>query len=345
MIDELTIEAEKNGLTIEETTAIPKKLKGMIVDKEIYIDKSLTKQEKIVVLREEIEHYNLNIGNIIDIRDTSIKKQELIARWSTYEKLLPVEKIIKAIISGVANSHEFAEYVDLPEEFLIETINYYRQRYGTVRFKNYRIEFKNQLRLFKEDNNNDFLVRWIDQFGNMLIANQDKIKIKSSLGVDVINRYEIMRVEILGLNIIVYGKRNEILKIINIPCEQFRNAVKICNEYKKTQTYKFESYIAGITKVNDKGYDIQKLISEYVRKKNVNKEVGKLSLLQEPDNLFDKHAIKVIHDNLGHIGFIPAKHAIKVNSIIENRNIIHVISKVMKNNDSPYYYEIVIRYQ
>lgn len=148
MIDKLIDEALKNGLTVEEEK-LPGKVKGLLLVDKIYLDTSLTKAEKIVALREEIEHHKYTVGNIIDIRDIRNKKQELLARWATYEKLLTYDMIIKAIESGVANIYEFAEFVELPEDFVIEAINYYRQRYVAVELGQYFIDFEGQLRVVK----------------------------------------------------------------------------------------------------------------------------------------------------------------------------------------------------
>ena len=93
-----------------------------------------------------------------------------------------------------------------------------------------------------------------------------------------------------------------------------RNAVKICKEYKELNT--FGTYIAGITKTNDEGLDVQEIVKNYMDFSGDIIESGKLRLVQEPDNPYDKHAIKIFHDDIGHIGYIPAKHAVKVNKII-----------------------------
>lgn len=148
MIDKLIDEAIEKGLTVEEEK-LPGKLKGLLIADRIYLDNSLSKAKKIVALREEIEHHKYTVGNIIDIRNIRNKKQELLARWATYEKLLTFDMIIRAVESGVANVYEFSEFVDLPEDFIIEAINYYRQRYVAVELGQYFIDFDGPLRVLK----------------------------------------------------------------------------------------------------------------------------------------------------------------------------------------------------
>lgn len=149
MIDKLYKEAEDHNLEIIENIELPNKLKGLLINNKVLLDKKLTKAERIAILAEEIEHKKLTVGNIIDIRDLSNMKQELLARWRTYEKLLKFDMIINAIEYGVSNTYEFSEFVELPEDFIVEAINYYRQRYGTVKYNGYEINFINQLYVTK----------------------------------------------------------------------------------------------------------------------------------------------------------------------------------------------------
>lgn len=338
-IELLEQEAMDNKLNIVGAVDLPMKVRGLLIGRDILIDKHLKKAERIVTLREEIDHYQMNVGNIIDILDLSKLKQELLARWSTYEKLLPYDMIISSIKSGVANVHEFAEYCELPEDFVVEAVNYYRQRYGEVNHKGYSIKFGKQLRLFKT--NSDTIIKWTDEFGNSIDVDKSRILIKTMSGAETINRLDIKNVRIKGLNLIIQGHMNEILRIINIPCNQFDKALKICNLLR--ELYSFETYAAGVTKVNDDGLDIQELVKGYFNEHNF-LEAGKLKLVQDPDNPYDKFAVKIIHDDLGHIGYVPAKHAVKVNSLIDKKNIHGIISQIDKRDGAPHYLQIIIKY-
>ena len=102
--------------------------------------------------------------------------------------------------------------------------------------------------------------------------------------------------------------------------------------------------VAGVTKKNDEGKDIQKLISDYVKEwltyndayeGLTNKDIledyygdkvyevdiydfGDIMFEPEPDNPYDENAIKVIHGELGHIGYVPRTDTSKVLDIIQN---------------------------
>jgi hypothetical protein len=102
--------------------------------------------------------------------------------------------------------------------------------------------------------------------------------------------------------------------------------------------------VVGISKNNDVGQDIQSLIKDFVKEEiemgNVdayegltNKEIlmddlevyevdiygdYEIELVPEPDNLFDPEAIKVIHDEIGHLGYVPREMTSRVSEAIEN---------------------------
>ena len=112
---------------------------------------------------------------------------------------------------------------------------------------------------------------------------------------------------------------------------------------KKTK-YTFK--VAGITKNNDCNEDIQKLIRAFVRDELeegcepydglTNKDIledyyddrvyeafgicgtTEIDFIFEPDNPYDANAIKVIHEDVGHIGYVPKADNIKVSEIINN---------------------------
>lgn len=102
--------------------------------------------------------------------------------------------------------------------------------------------------------------------------------------------------------------------------------------------------VVGISKKNDKGRDIQSLIRAYVDDELemehvdayedlTNKEIleddlevfevdisgdFEIELDPEPDNPYDPNAIKVIHDEIGHIGYVPKEMTMKVKEAIDN---------------------------
>lgn len=110
--------------------------------------------------------------------------------------------------------------------------------------------------------------------------------------------------------------------------------------YKPTSIFK----VAGVTAKNDEGKDIQKLISSYVKdwlgyndayEGLTNKEIKEdyygervyeadvfsfddITFVPEPDNPYDANAIKVMHGELGHIGYVPKNETKRMFEIIEN---------------------------
>lgn len=70
-------------------------------------------------------------------------------------------------------------------------------------------------------------------------------------------------------------------------------------------------YIAGATKRNDKNIEIQDILSTYMHLAN-----HEIDLVREPDNKYDKHAIKV-YLKQQHIGYVPASHSRKIASFID----------------------------
>ena len=86
--------------------------------------------EKLCVLYEELGHFNLTVGDITDQSDLNNRKQESIARRWSYEKLISPEDIINAIISGIDNIYDLAEILNVTEDFLIQSIEHYKKKYG-----------------------------------------------------------------------------------------------------------------------------------------------------------------------------------------------------------------------
>lgn len=118
-------------------------IKGLYCNGNIAInDKIKTTTEKTCILAEELGHYHTSSGVIIDMQNTSNRKQEHVARMWSYNKLIGIQGFIDAFEHHCTNLYETAEYLSVTEEFLIETINAYMHKYGCyIRYKEYVIEF------------------------------------------------------------------------------------------------------------------------------------------------------------------------------------------------------------
>ena len=126
--ENLLIEADKLGVIVKEFKL--RTVDGKCYGNRIAINSSLTQEEKACVLAEELSHYLFTVGDITDQTNPSNRKQELIARRKSYEKLVTPEDIINSILSGVDAIYDLSEKLDVTEEILIECINHYKRKYG-----------------------------------------------------------------------------------------------------------------------------------------------------------------------------------------------------------------------
>ncbi len=141
--DKLLTEAEKNNLLIVEKQ-FKSSAKGLCVNNVIGINREVeTTTEKTCILAEEIGHYHTTAGNILDQSKVNNRKQEKRARRWAHEKLLPLESFVMAYLSGASGRHELADYLEVTEEFLLEAIEQYKEKYGLLaHWGNYIIYFE-----------------------------------------------------------------------------------------------------------------------------------------------------------------------------------------------------------
>lgn len=136
-------QAEHLGLFIYEKK-MPYKLKGLYADNVICINKSLpTTTDKKCVAVEEIGHHETSSGDILDQAVLSNRKQEQRAKAWGYEYLIPLNRIVEAGQAGVEGKHDVAEYLNVTEEFLQNTIEYYQRKFGLhTEYNDYLIYFE-----------------------------------------------------------------------------------------------------------------------------------------------------------------------------------------------------------
>ncbi len=139
--EDLLIEAENNNLLTKEK-ALPIS-KGRIKGRRIAIKKGLSEREKRCVMAEELGHYYTGAGDITDLSLVANRKQELHGRVYAYNRLVGLMGIIDAHRHHCQSLSESAEYLDVTEEFLAETLAYYKSKYGTsTEIDNYVIYFE-----------------------------------------------------------------------------------------------------------------------------------------------------------------------------------------------------------
>lgn len=123
--------AENPGVDIMDRHFNSDNIKGLYFNGKIAINDNIeTTVEKMCILAEELGHHYTSSGTIIDMQDTGNRKQEHIARCWAYNKLVTFEQLIDAFESGCRNRYEFAEYIEVTEQFLLDAMEQFKQKYG-----------------------------------------------------------------------------------------------------------------------------------------------------------------------------------------------------------------------
>ncbi|HZG76098.1 MAG TPA: ImmA/IrrE family metallo-endopeptidase [Paenibacillus sp.] len=127
-------------IPVNDDADIPGPRKGLYIDmsmnsrrvKAILLDpkKIRTRTEKRCVLAEELGHHYTTYGDIEDQTILTNRKLERRARIWAHEKLVPLTSIVDAHKAGIRNRHEFADYLQVTEEFLDEALRRYQEKYG-----------------------------------------------------------------------------------------------------------------------------------------------------------------------------------------------------------------------
>lgn len=119
-------------------------LKGFYIDGNIAINTSVkTSAEKACILAEELGHHYTAVGDILDQSSVANRKQEMRGRILAYNRLVGLRGIVDAYNHHCQGLSETAEYLGVTEEFLNDTISYYKSRYGTyTTIDNYGIIFE-----------------------------------------------------------------------------------------------------------------------------------------------------------------------------------------------------------
>ena len=160
--ENLLIEAEMKGIRVKEVAMYPR-LKGLYKNNKILINlKVATDVEKKCILSEEIGHHETSYGNILDDNEIANRKQEVKAcRWG-YEHTVKIDDIIAAYEYGATSAFEIAEYLEVTENHLINSIENYKKRYGHfLELKNHLIYFTPYLEVVRKEEWFDCLVNSI----------------------------------------------------------------------------------------------------------------------------------------------------------------------------------------
>jgi len=125
----LLIIAECEGVEVFEFE-LPERIKGLYYNNSIVINKRLlTNKERKCVLAEELGHFFTSIGDILNLKIESNRKQEIRARNWAIQKLVPFDELILAHQQGYVSVYELAERFDVTEDFMKEAILFYQRKY------------------------------------------------------------------------------------------------------------------------------------------------------------------------------------------------------------------------
>lgn len=127
-LEELLLEYD-DKLIIEEGL-LPKGLAGLYQDDLIILERRLNSKYKLETLSEELAHYKITYGDIRNQSDMLNKKFEIKARRCGYEILITLDGIISAYKNGVHNLYELANYFEVTESYVIETLKHYKMKFG-----------------------------------------------------------------------------------------------------------------------------------------------------------------------------------------------------------------------
>lgn len=142
--EELLDDADKSNVTVtDQFNLSDTRIKGLYCDGTIALNRDMyIESEKTCVLAEELGHHYTTAGDILDQTETSNRKQERRARVWAYCKLLSLDDLIDSYKCGCTNRYEIADHLNVTEEFLIDCLAYYREKYGLyTRYKNYVVYF------------------------------------------------------------------------------------------------------------------------------------------------------------------------------------------------------------
>lgn len=143
--EELLTDADKENIIVTDQFDLSgTRLKGLYCDGTIALNRDMyIKSEKTCVLAEELGHHYTTVGDIMDQTDVSNRKQERRARIWAYHKLLSLNDLIDSYKCGCQNRFEIAEHLNVTEEFLVDCLAYYKEKYGLyVKKDNYLIYFE-----------------------------------------------------------------------------------------------------------------------------------------------------------------------------------------------------------
>lgn len=92
----------------------------------ILIKRDITMAEKTIALREELAHFEMSAGNILDQSKVENRKAEALARSVYFKDLLPA--IRKALRDDCQQAWEISESSNIPQDSIMEIFDYCQRK-------------------------------------------------------------------------------------------------------------------------------------------------------------------------------------------------------------------------
>lgn len=147
MLDSLIAESSTE-FDIKPRTDMPAGVDGLCIGKTIIINAKRTRVEQAQTLAEEISHQEISVGDILNPNDIESAKQETIARRRSFNRLVPLDKLVAAYWQST-NEFELADHLEVTVEYLFDVLGYYREKYGVIVKDNILINFANGIQILK----------------------------------------------------------------------------------------------------------------------------------------------------------------------------------------------------
>ena len=128
--EKLEQEAFEQNVPVDYIKFNSDKLRGLYIDGSIALHQGMDSATTADTLAEELEHHYTTVGDILDQNDTSNRKQEHLARLRVYNRRIGLSGIVQGYKAHCHNRYELAEYLEVSEDFLQETLECYREKYG-----------------------------------------------------------------------------------------------------------------------------------------------------------------------------------------------------------------------
>lgn len=136
-------DASDEGLDVKERP-LKSDAAALIKGNRVALNKRIltTTKEKSCTLAEERGHYHTTVGDILDLTKEENRRQEYRARLWAYNNKIGLAGLISAYRSGCRSLEEFADALNVTEDFLTNALDCYQKKYGAnIWYGDYCIQF------------------------------------------------------------------------------------------------------------------------------------------------------------------------------------------------------------